>query len=175
MCTLQELLEALQLSHELPAILTDSWQRRIRRERAGKLEQDLAELEAEGAKADVRRKVKEAGEREMRQIRDKAQREIDRLDEVLDTFRKLDAKQLVTDELLHRELRDRFGEYFEGGMGAEALQKLLEGFDLTAGTNDSAIRTRRPCRRRELFAEGVRLNRAYRQGHWLSSFARRNQ
>ena len=42
--------------------------------RAAKLEQDLAELEAEGAKADVRRKVKESGEREMRQIRDRAQR-----------------------------------------------------------------------------------------------------
>ena len=100
--------------------------------RAAKLEQDLAELEAEGAKADVRRKVKEAGEREMRQIRDKAQREIDRLDEVLDTFRKLDAKQLVTDELLYRELRDRFGEYFTGGMGAEAIKALLENMDLDA-------------------------------------------
>ena len=29
-----ELLEALQLSHELPAILTDSWQRRIRHEQS---------------------------------------------------------------------------------------------------------------------------------------------
>ena len=46
---------------------------------------DLAELEAEGAKGDVRRKVREGGEREMRQLRDRAQREIDRLDEVLDT------------------------------------------------------------------------------------------
>src|SRR5215207_853697 len=100
--------------------------------RAAKLESDLAELEAEGAKADVRRKVKEAGEREMRQIRDKAQREIDRLDEVLDTFRKLDAKQLVTDELLYRELRDRFGEYFTGGMGAEAIKALLANMDLDA-------------------------------------------
>ena len=52
------------------------------------------------ALSDVRRKVKEAGDREMRQIRDKAQREIDRLDEVLDTFRKLEPKQLITDELL---------------------------------------------------------------------------
>ena len=60
--------------------------------RATKLEADLAELEAEGAKADVRRKVKESGEREMRQMRDRAQREIDRLDEVMDTFRKLDAE-----------------------------------------------------------------------------------
>jgi DNA-directed RNA polymerase subunit beta' len=100
--------------------------------RAVKLEADLAELEAEGAKADVRRKVKESGEREMRQIRDKAQREIDRLDEVLDTFRKLDPKQLVTDELLYRELRDRFGEYFTGGMGAEAIKSLLQNMDLEA-------------------------------------------
>jgi len=100
--------------------------------RAKKLEEDVAELEAEGAKSDVRRKVKEGGEREMRQLRDRTQRELDRLDEVIDTFRKLDVKQLVVDEMLYRELRDRFGEYFTGGMGAEALQRLLEGFDLDA-------------------------------------------
>jgi DNA-directed RNA polymerase subunit beta' len=100
--------------------------------RAKKLEADLAELEAEGAKSDVRRKVREGGEREMRQIRDRAQREIDRLDEVLDTFRKLEVKQLISDELLYRELRDRFGDYFEGGMGAESLQTLLKNFDLEA-------------------------------------------
>src|SRR5213079_2956132 len=40
--------------------------------------------------------------------------------------------QLVADEMLYRELRDRFGQYFDGGMGAEALQKLLQGFDLYA-------------------------------------------
>jgi len=100
--------------------------------RAAKLEADLAELEAEGAKSDVRRKVKEGGEREMRQIRDRAQREIDRLDEVLDTFRKLDRKQLITDELLYRELRDRFGEYFTGAMGAEAIKSLVQNLDLNA-------------------------------------------
>ena len=32
-------------------------------------------------------------------------------------------KQLITDELLYRELRDRFGEYFTGGMGAEAIKR----------------------------------------------------
>jgi DNA-directed RNA polymerase subunit beta' len=100
--------------------------------RQKKLEADLAELEAEGAKSDVRRKVREGGEREMRQIRDRAQREIDRLEEVLDTFRRLEPKQLIADELLYRELRDRFGEYFTGGMGAESLQRLLESFDLEA-------------------------------------------
>ena len=54
--------------------------------RAQKLEADLAELEPEGAKSDVRRKVKEGGEREMRQLRDRAQRELDRLEEIWTTF-----------------------------------------------------------------------------------------
>jgi DNA-directed RNA polymerase subunit beta' len=100
--------------------------------RAQKLEGDLAELEAEGAKSDVRRKVKEGGEREMRQLRDRAQRELDRLDEIWSTFTKLATKQLVADELLYRELYDRYGDYFTGSMGAEAIQKLVQTFDIDA-------------------------------------------
>src|SRR5205823_5000542 len=100
--------------------------------RAQKLEADLAELEAEGAKSDVRRKVKEGGEREMRQLRDRAQRELDRLDEIWTTFTKLDSKQLIADELLYRDLIDRYGEYFVGAMGAEAIQRLLGDFDVEA-------------------------------------------
>ncbi len=100
--------------------------------RAQKLESDLAELEAEGAKSDVRRKVKEGGEREMRQLRDRAQREVDRLEEIWDTFTKLAVGQLIVDELLYRELYDRYGDYFTGAMGAEAIQKLLETFDIDA-------------------------------------------
>ncbi|MFF6875483.1 MULTISPECIES: DNA-directed RNA polymerase subunit beta' [unclassified Streptomyces] len=98
--------------------------------RAKKLETDLAELEAEGAKADVRRKVREGAEREMKQLRDRAQREIDRLDEVWNRFKNLKVQDLEGDELLYRELRDRFGTYFDGSMGAAALQKRLESFDL---------------------------------------------
>ncbi|PPK69518.1 DNA-directed RNA polymerase subunit beta' [Actinokineospora auranticolor] len=100
--------------------------------RAQKLEADLAQLEAEGAKSDVRRKVKEGGEREMRQLRDRAQRELDRLDEIWSTFTKLDVKQLIADELLYRELIDRYGDYFTGSMGAEAIQTLARDFDVDA-------------------------------------------
>src|SRR5207302_841819 len=112
---------------------------KVRRERMGhvelaardqKLEADIAELEAEGAKSDVRRKVKEGGEREMRQLRDRAQRELDRLDEIWNTFTKLATKQLIADEMLYRELYDRYGDYFEGSMGAESIQKLLGTFDI---------------------------------------------
>ncbi len=100
--------------------------------RAQKLEADIAELEAEGAKSDVRRKVKDGGEREMRQLRDRAQRELDRLDEIWTTFTKLSVKQLIVDESLYRELVDRYGEYFTGAMGAESIQKLMENFDIEA-------------------------------------------
>ncbi|SDH64899.1 DNA-directed RNA polymerase subunit beta' [Actinokineospora alba] len=100
--------------------------------RAQKLEADLAQLEAEGAKSDVRRKVKEGGEREMRQLRDRAQRELDRLDEIWSTFTKLDIKQLIADEMLYRELIDRYGDYFTGSMGAEAIQTLARDFDVDA-------------------------------------------
>lgn len=100
--------------------------------RAQKLEADLAELEAEGAKADARRKVRDGGEREMRQIRDRAQRELDRLEDIWSTFTKLAPKQLIVDENLYRELVDRYGEYFTGAMGAESIQKLIENFDIDA-------------------------------------------
>ena len=100
--------------------------------RAQKLEADIAELEADGAKSDVRRKVKEGGEREMRQLRDRAQRELDRLDEIWTAFTKLDVQQLIADESIYRELYDRYGDYFTGAMGAEAIQTLLQNFDIPA-------------------------------------------
>ncbi|MBE7370203.1 DNA-directed RNA polymerase subunit beta' [Dermacoccus barathri] len=100
--------------------------------RSSKLEADLAELEKEGAKADARRKVRESAEREMTQIRKRADQQIERLEQVWDRFKNLKVQDLEGDEVLYREMRDRFGLYFEGGMGAAALQKRLENFDLDA-------------------------------------------
>ncbi|MBI1350498.1 MAG: DNA-directed RNA polymerase subunit beta' [Actinomycetales bacterium] len=100
--------------------------------RAKKLEADLAELEAEGAKSDVRRKLREQGEREMAALRRKADQEIDRLDRIFDRFRTLKVQDLEGDEMLYREMRDRYGRWFDGGMGAAAIQKRLESFDLEA-------------------------------------------
>ncbi len=100
--------------------------------RAKKLETDIAELEAEGAKADARRKVRDSAEREMNQIRRRADQQIERLTQVWDRFKNLKIQDLEGDEILYREMRDRFGMYFEGGMGAAALQKRLETFDLAA-------------------------------------------
>ncbi|MEZ2189816.1 DNA-directed RNA polymerase subunit beta' [Corynebacterium sp. CCM 9204] len=101
-------------------------------DRAQKLEEDLAELEAAGAKADARRKVQNAADKEMQHIRERAEREIARLDEIWNTFVKLAPKQMIVDETIYSELVDRYEDYFTGGMGAEAIQTLIRNFDLDA-------------------------------------------
>src|ERR687897_404493 len=59
-----------------------------------------------------------------------------RLAETWETFKSLEPKLIVNDEQIFRELKDRFGstygfgEYFTGGMGAEAIRDLLRDLDL---------------------------------------------
>nr|WP_255669010.1 DNA-directed RNA polymerase subunit beta' [Aeromicrobium duanguangcaii] len=100
--------------------------------RAVKLEEDTAALEAEDAKAAELRKVRDAAEREMGQLRDRHDREIARIQEVWDRFKNLKVQDLEGDELLFREMQYRFGKYFDGYMGAAAIQKRLQDFDLVA-------------------------------------------
>jgi len=98
--------------------------------RTKKLEADLAELEAEDAKSDVKRKVRESAERELKAIRDRSERELDRLESVWTRFKNLKVQDLEGDENLYREMRDRYGMYFKGDMGAAAIKHRLETFDL---------------------------------------------
>jgi DNA-directed RNA polymerase subunit beta' len=62
----------------------------------------------------------------------------ERVRQAWDLFRDLQPKQVIADETLFRELKDRFGspfgfgEYFRGGMGAESVRELLEDVDLEA-------------------------------------------
>ncbi|MBC6795059.1 DNA-directed RNA polymerase subunit beta' [Corynebacterium sp. LK28] len=117
------MLEKKEVEQERDAELAD---------RAKVLEEDLAELEAAGAKNDAKKKVQNAADREMRHIRERAEREIDRLDEIWNTFVKLAPKQMIVDENIYNELVDRYEDYFTGGMGAEAIQTLIRSFDLEA-------------------------------------------
>ena len=98
--------------------------------RMQKLETELAELEAEGAKADQKRKTKDAGEKEMAQLRKSFDEQIGQLERVWEDFRTLKVGDLKPEDAVFQELQDRFGLYFEAYMGAEAIQKRLEAFDL---------------------------------------------
>src|SRR5688500_382589 len=63
---------------------------------------------------------------------------IERLRQTWELFGTMEPKQVIADETLFRELKDRFGsafgwgEYFRGGMGAEAVRDLLQQVDLDA-------------------------------------------
>jgi DNA-directed RNA polymerase subunit beta' len=98
--------------------------------RTKKLEADIAELESEDAKSDVKRKVRESAERELKGLRDRSERELNRLEDVWTRFKNLKVQDLEGDENLYREMRDRYGMYFKGDMGAAAIKKRLETFDL---------------------------------------------
>jgi DNA-directed RNA polymerase subunit beta' len=85
--------------------------------------------------------------------------------EAFETFGKMSPKTLVESEQLWREIYDRYGDFYEGGMGAEAIQDLLGRLDLDAEiealTEDlsakSAQRRQRATKRLKVvtpFAEG---------------------
>jgi DNA-directed RNA polymerase subunit beta' len=95
-------------------------------------EKDLATLEDEGVKADVKKKLRDSAEREKNSVRKKADAEIARLERIWDRFANLRVSDLEGDELLYRALEARYGEYFEGSMGAGAIQERLKNFDLDA-------------------------------------------
>ncbi|GAB4099352.1 DNA-directed RNA polymerase subunit beta' [Sinomonas halotolerans] len=94
------------------------------------LEDDLGKLEAEGAKAADKKKARDLADKTMATIRKRADADIERMEAVWDRFKNLKVADLEGDEALYRELRDKYGMYFEGSMGAEAIQKRLESFDL---------------------------------------------
>ncbi|MCL4472896.1 MAG: DNA-directed RNA polymerase subunit beta' [Actinobacteria bacterium] len=75
-----------------------------------------------------------------------AEEQAERMGVLWEEFQKLEVQQIVGDEQLFRELKDKFGSpfgfgsYFRGGMGAEAIRELLEQVDLeaeVASLNDS--------------------------------------
>ncbi|HEX9706196.1 MAG TPA: DNA-directed RNA polymerase subunit beta' [Steroidobacteraceae bacterium] len=89
------------------------------------LEKRLKEMEAEGSKGSALTAEKNKAERQIKEIHESSQRKTTQLDDVFDLFKSMSIKQLVADEIMYRELKDRFGEYFQGAMGAEAIKELL--------------------------------------------------
>ncbi len=101
-------------------------------DRLSRLETDLAELENEGAKADQKRRTKDGAEKEMAQTRKAYDDQISQLERVWEDFRNLKVGELKPEDAIFHELQDRYGMYFEAYMGAEAIKKRLEAFDLEA-------------------------------------------
>jgi DNA-directed RNA polymerase subunit beta' len=115
--------------------LSDQRDARIN-ERLKRLEGDLAALEEEGAKSDQKRRTKDGAEKEMGQIRKSFDDQITHLERVWDEFKSLKVGDLKPEDSVFHELQDRFGIYFDAFMGAEAIKKRLEAFDLAQESED---------------------------------------
>ena len=70
---------------------------------------------------------------------------IERMEQVWDTFQTMKVKDVINDEAVFRELKERFGspfgwgEYFSGGMGAESIRELLGQVDLAADCEELEV------------------------------------
>jgi len=103
-----------------------------REARLERLEAELAQMEDAGAKPNEINARKKEVEREIKDRDERAQVEIDLLDEAFDTFKAMKPRELVESEQLWREIVDRYGEYYTGGMGAEFVKDLISRMDLQA-------------------------------------------
>ena len=93
------------------------------------LEDEASKMEGEGAKdSDVKSRGKLA-EKEVAGLRDRYEAELDLLARTWDEFKDLHSRKIIDDEMLWRELRDRYGDYFEGGTGADSIKALIDRID----------------------------------------------
>ena len=93
------------------------------------LESEVAELEAGGAKDSELKARQRAADKEITSIRERAQAEIDVARRAFDELKDLFARKIIEDESVWRQLRDRYGDYFRGGMGADVIAQLIGEVD----------------------------------------------
>ncbi|MFP5579400.1 MAG: DNA-directed RNA polymerase subunit beta', partial [Acidimicrobiia bacterium] len=98
-------------------------------ERYEELESELGALENEGAKDSELKARQKQAEKDVAIIREQYEGELDLLQRSFDELKELHTRKIIEDEMLWRELTDRYGDYFEGGMGADALARLIDRID----------------------------------------------
>jgi len=99
----------------------------------GELEPEEGEsFDEEVDSADRIRKIEADAKRDIRDLEEELEEQRDLLRDAFDRFQRLIVKDLISDEALYREMKLRYGDYFRGGMGAEAIQDLLKQIDVPA-------------------------------------------
>jgi len=100
--------------------------------------EDLREIEAiedeeinseKDLEAKIAKIVKEA-EKMIEEEKDIFKEEIDLIDRAYTFFLNIEEKMLVTDEALFKKMREIYKDYFNGGMGAEAIRDILKNIDI---------------------------------------------
>jgi DNA-directed RNA polymerase subunit beta' len=92
-------------------------------------EKAVRDLEKQGAQGAPLRAKKREFDAAIREIDKRVAARVELMDRAWEEFAKLSPKQLIAEDVW-RQLRDTYGEYFKGGMGAEAIKDLLRALDL---------------------------------------------
>ena len=103
--------------------------RRIK-DRKAALEKDIEELEEEGASSKQIEALKDDFDKFEKDIKDRCEEQKQKYQSSFEIFKSLKKKDLIDDIDLWHDLQDNYGDYFEGGMGAESIKKILETLDL---------------------------------------------
>ncbi|MCU1363907.1 MAG: DNA-directed polymerase, beta subunit, partial [Acidimicrobiaceae bacterium] len=94
------------------------------------IEARAVKLEADGAKESELRALQRGTEKELDGVRSRFAEERELAKQAFDTFEGLHSRQIIEDEVLYREMDFRYGDYFEGGMGADAILQLIDRMNL---------------------------------------------
>ena len=141
-------------------------------ERQEELEVELAELENDNANESELKAIEKQGKKDVELIVEEAEQEADLCERAFAEFQGLFPRQIIEDEMLWRELVDRYSEYFEGGMGADAIAQLVERLDF----DEEEIKLRDaidpPAGQKPLSAQ--RKQKAIKRLKIVSSFNRRD-
>ncbi|CAN5832794.1 DNA-directed RNA polymerase subunit beta' [soil metagenome] len=118
------------MQHELAVVREefDDWKAK----RLEALEDELGRMEEGGAKSQEINARRKEVEREIKDREERAQREVELVEDAFEQFKGFKPKARVESESLWREIYDRYHQYFSGGMGAEAIKDLLGRLDLDA-------------------------------------------
>jgi DNA-directed RNA polymerase subunit beta' len=105
----------------------------IEKELELELDRRFKELEAEAEAAEAEgtdtKKLRRDSERDIEALRERYAVELDLVQRTFDEFKDVHARKIIDDEILWRELRDKYGDYFEGGTGADAIKGLIDRID----------------------------------------------
>ena len=143
-------------------------------ERRFKTQEDrITELEATDAGEREIKAAQREHEKDIEELREAYADELEMVERVYDEFRDLHSRKILEDELLWRELEDRYGEYFEGGMGAEAISQLMDRIDFDEEEQKLREMIDPPEGQRPLAAQ--RKQKAIKRLKIVSAFNRRDE
>ncbi len=159
------------MHEELRIVSTEFDERRDEIQQA--LEEELTELEDSGGTgADIRNR-RAAAERELEELQDLRTEELEKIRNAFDVFRSLHPRQIIEDEELWSELAYRYQDYFEGGMGADAIARLIDESDFDAQEEELRLMVAPPEGAKPLSAQ--RKHKAIRRLRIVSAFNTRDE